>query len=450
MTIPQTPHEQSPQDLAVAKVIYSQEEHGLSADLFNPEAVNLCQTLQQAGFETYIVGGGVRDALLNLHPKDLDIATSATPEEIKNLFSRCILIGRRFRLAHVYLGRYVFEVATFRGTHSETDTQEDSQENAHGMITRDNVYGNMAQDALRRDFTINALYYNPTTNEVIDYTSGFLDLQESRVQTIGDPAVRFTEDPVRMLRAVRIACKSGFDIPDEIFQAIADKRLLLKLVSKARLFEEYKKMFLTGYSVPVFEQLTRHQLLDILFPTTVFYLNDPPHYDFILQSLKNTDSRVREDKPVNPAFLIAVFLWPRYNHIQQHYKEHREKADDFNPETVMSDVLSSQRLMMSIPRHLSQTVRDIWQLQPVLEARKAKQILRTISNKRFRAAYDFMALREKLNQLQPGLVEWWTHIQTLPFEDQKTKIQELTGQNPSSSKKKKRKKRPRIKPDTAL
>ncbi len=357
------------------------------------------------------MGGGVRDLLLGREPKDFDIATDATPEDVKKVFRNCRLIGRRFRLAHVHFGREVIEVATFRGRQEASEEGEHETEN--GMLLRDNVYGSIEEDALRRDFTVNALYYNIDDFSVIDYTDGVRDLNSCVLRLLGDPEQRYREDPVRMLRAVRFAAKLGFSIDPVSEAPIFRLGSLLEDIPSARLFEEVLKLFLHGTALQAFEKLRHYDLFGQLFPATDECLSHEEHQfpiTFVANGLKNTDTRVMQDKPVTPAFLFAVLLWEPVRKLAE-----KIVAGGESPHPAMqlaaSEILSDQIQTVAIPKRFSLQMRDIWCMQHRFEYIQGKRPHRLLAHPRFRAGYDFMLLRAESGESDPELAKWWTEFQ---------------------------------------
>ncbi len=367
--------------------------------------------LKKAGFQAYLVGGGVRDLLLGREPKDFDIATDALPEQVAETFRNCRLIGRRFRLAHVHFGREIIEVATFRGNHAASTEATQSDE---GMLLRDNVYGTIEEDAVRRDFTVNALFYNIEDFSVVDYVGGVEDLQKGELKLIGDPETRYREDPVRMLRAVRFAAKLGFNIDAGSDKPVFELGYLLDEVPPARLFEEVLKLFLGGSAVHTFEKLRHYDLFRHLFPQTDHCLEIEDHgfpIQLLLNGLRNTDTRIREEKPVTPAFLFAVILWEP---VRQLYEQSvaagalRQNAMFQAADTV----LSRQIQTISIPRRFSGQMKEIWNMQLRLEkGTRPGRARKLMENQRFRASYDFLLLRAESGETGDELAQWWTAFQ---------------------------------------
>ena len=399
--------------------------------------------LKAAGFEAHLVGGGVRDLLLGREPKDFDIATDAHPEEVNELFRNSRLIGRRFKLVHVRFGREIIEVATFRCGHDAENSDTGHVED--GMILRDNVYGNLQDDAWRRDFTINSLYYDIRDFSVVDYTGGMADLQAGLLRIIGDAEQRYLEDPVRMLRAVRFAAKLGFRIHADSEAPISELGDRLEAVPAARLFDEMLKLFLSGYAVETFELLRHYDLFRYLFPATDACLakeeHDFPHM-LVAKGLLNTDERVAEGKPVTPAYLFAVLLWEPV----------RERAAALQAEGLSEiqslqqagdEVISAQITQVSLPKRFSLQTREIWVMQARLKRRNGKRAERLFENTRFRAAYDFLLLRAETGEddLQP-LADWWTEYQEVNADNRVS----MADQAPAGAARKKRRRRRRRKP----
>lgn len=387
------------------KRVIPRDQHTVSRKEISENALKVLYRLNKAGFEAYLVGGGVRDVLLGEHPKDFDVATSARPEEVAKVFRNCRLIGRRFRLAHVLFGSDVVEVATFRGAN------DDSPQTEHGMVLRDNVYGTLEQDAERRDFTVNALYYNIADFSVVDFTGGLDDLKKRRLRLIGDPEKRFREDPVRMLRAARFAAKLDFDIEKKTREPIPELAGLLHNVSNARLWDESAKLFLSGYGEACFHQLEQLGLFAALFPATSKALKKSPQWQAMFDAaLRNTDQRIAEEKGVNPAFLFAVLLWPVLQHnLQKRLDRGQHPAPAM--QAAATDVLDEQNRYIAIARRFSLVIREMWSLQHRFESRTPARVDKLYSHPRFRAAFDLLCLRaESEPELKP-LADWWQQYQ---------------------------------------
>ena len=368
----------------------------------------MVRDLQVAGFEAFLVGGSVRDLLLGKVPKDFDVATSATPEEVQDVFPRCRLIGRRFRLAHVRKAGTLIEVATFRGDASEGGDHEKS----NGRILRDNVFGTVEEDAIRRDFTINALFLDPVNGEIRDYVGGYEDLSQRRLRLIGKPEVRYREDPVRLLRAARFEAKLGVRPDAETEAPIRKMAPLLNDVPAARLFEEVCKLFLTGHGVRSMEALQRFGLSSVLFPGLPAGAapGKVQLSTILMKTLENTDERIRDSKPVTPAFLFAALLWQPANQRARELVTSGES--EYNAMMKASDeVIASQARSTAIPRRFSAVTRQIWLMQARLGRTSGKRWKRLLHEQKFRAAYDFLLLRaEEDPSLQP-LCEFWTKAQ---------------------------------------
>ena len=358
----------------------------------------------------------MRDLLLGREPKDFDIATDAHPEDIKKVFRNCRLIGRRFRLAHVHFGREVIEVATFRGMQEPSDDSDHETEN--GMLLRDNVYGSIEEDALRRDFTVNALYYNIDDFSVIDYADGMRDLDSCMLRLLGDPEQRYREDPVRMLRAVRFATKLGFSINSACEEPIFRLGGLLEDIPSARLFEEVLKLFMYGTALQAFEKLRHYDLFGRMFPATDECLFHEEHMfpiTFVANGLKNTDDRVRQGKPVTPAFLFAVLLWEPVRKLAEQIISTGESSQPAMQQAA-SEILSDQVQTVAIPKRFSLQMRDIWCMQHRFEYIQGKRPHRLLTHPRFRAGYDFLLLRAESGEADPELAKWWTQFQELNDE----------------------------------
>ncbi len=393
----------------IQPTIIPRTEHSISRTAINRNALKVLYRLHSAGYGAYLVGGCVRDLLFGFRPKDFDIATDARPEEVRKLFRNCRLIGKRFRLAHILFGREVIEVATFR-THHEKAQEKDGKKSHDGMILRDNVYGTIEDDAWRRDFTINALYYNIADFSVIDYTSGMQDIKDKVLRMIGDPEQRFLEDPVRLLRAVRFVGKLNIQISPEIEPLLHQFSHLLQNVSTARLFQEVLKLFHEGATAPAFELMHKYHLFEQLFPQTADVMHQPETKQLLHEALISTDARTKEGKTVSPAFLLAVFLW---RPVQQHAEEIQE--ENLPPhaalERALQTVLHAQIKRLAIPRTLSIPIREICMLQCHFNHRYGSRPYRTLEHARFRAAYDLLLLRAKAGEPVQEIAEWWTAFQ---------------------------------------
>lgn len=390
--------------------VIPRDQHTISRKDISPNALRVLYRLRESGFGAYLVGGAVRDLLVGGHPKDFDVATSATPEEVKALFRNCRLIGRRFRLAHVVFGREIIEVATFR---ANIDDGSGDRELDNGRLVRDNVYGTIEDDAIRRDFTCNALYYAIEDFSVRDYCGGFEDVQARLMKLIGDPELRYQEDPVRMLRAVRLAAKLNFDIEVGTAEPIPRLAGLLSEAAPARLFEEILKLFLSGHGVASFEGLERYGLLGALFPESAAALKSNRSgalRAMVLEGLRNTDARVANDEPVSPAFLFALLLWPAFCRTLMGLQAQGVQPEDAQRRAA-DRVTLHQLERVALPRRFSLPMQEIWLLQTRFSSRQRKRVFRTLSHPRFRAAFDFLVLRQFASADHAADVEFWRDAQ---------------------------------------
>ncbi|MEX1081134.1 MAG: polynucleotide adenylyltransferase PcnB, partial [Halofilum sp. (in: g-proteobacteria)] len=383
------------------------DEHTVSRKQINSNALKVLYRLHNSGFEAHLVGGGVRDLLLGLEPNDFDVATDATPEEIRSLFRNCRLIGRRFRLAHVVFGRDIIEVATFRADHRSAD-EEDARVHDRGRILRDNVFGTIEEDAFRRDFTINALYYDISQFAVLDYADGLRDLEARELRLIGDPHIRYREDPVRMLRAARFAAKLDFEVEPNTAAPMADLGPLLRDIPPSRLFDEVLKIFQSGHAVRSLDQLRKHGLLQYLFPTADQALErgDALYTELLRRALENTDKRLAEGKPVTPAFLYAVLLWPRVTELAAAFAEDGEPPA-MAMQRAAARCIEEQQDYTSLPKRFSGPVREIWLLQAKLERFRRKRARSLLGHPRLRAAWDFLCLRRDAGEDLSEACTWW-------------------------------------------
>lgn len=390
--------------------IIPRSEHGVSRSNISENALKVLYRLKNAGYAAYLVGGGVRDLLLGIQPKDFDIATDAHPEQVRELFRNCRLIGRRFRLAHVHFGREIIEVSTFRASHNDAIDGEGHEED--GRIIRDNVYGQLDDDVWRRDFTVNALYYNIEDYSIVDYVGGIEDIQNKQLRLIGIAEDRYREDPVRMLRAIRFAIKLDFSIHPVSEQPIRDLASLLEEIPEARLFEEFLKLFMGGRSTEAYQQLREYGLFAMLFPQTEVLLeqNNEFIHKLLASAFRNTDQRLAEDKPVTPAFLLAALLWvPVRNLANDHESNGLSEMDAIH---LASDaIISHQIRSTSMPRRFTHMARDMWALQVRLKNTRGKRPFRLLTHQRFRAAYDFLLLRAEAGEDIRELASWWTEFQ---------------------------------------
>jgi poly(A) polymerase len=428
-------------DVPIRLEVVSRDQHNISRRNISPNALRVLYKLREAGFAAYLVGGAVRDLLLGGHPKDFDVATDAHPEQVKQLFRNCRLIGRRFRLAHVHYGAEIIEVATFRGT---ADDGSGARELVDGRIVRDNVYGTIEEDAVRRDFTVNALYYAVEDFSVRDYVGGYRDVQGRVLRLIGDPERRFREDPVRILRAARFAAKLGFRIEDRASVALGKLKHLIADAPPARLFDECLKLFLAGHALQSFRVLREHALLDTLLPGFDAALaRHPASLQLIESALVSTDERVREGKPVTPAFLFAALLWPAL------LLEMSRRGDD-DWLSACQDVVASQTARIALPKRFSLPMQEIWLMQPRLDARQRKRSSRLLSHPRFRAAFDFLCLRASADPTLQPTVTFWEGMQgsvrpaaVIDVESEASDIEPAADHAASASTPKKRRRRRR-------
>lgn len=422
------------------------EQHGLSSDLFSRNAVNVTLRLQESGYQAFLVGGCVRDALLGERPKDFDVATNATPEQVHSVFRNSRIIGRRFRLVHVLFGREMVEVATFRSNHTARDAASGrAVKDSSGRILRDNVYGTLEEDALRRDFTINALYYNPADRTLHDFAGGMSDLQQRTLRLIGDPETRYLEDPVRMLRAVRFAAKLGIPLPAETGEPIHRLGHLLGDIPAARLYEEVLKVFLNGSAEASFELMQQYNLFAPLFPYSAREIEKEQAYsaELVRLALRNTDIRLAEGKTVTPAFLFAALLWPALQPLAAQCQ-----AEGLAPVPAMQKaahkLVPMQLQHIAIPKRFTAPMQEIWALQERLPYRYGRRAETVLAHPRFRAAYDFLLLREDAGEDTGSLGQWWTEYQFANEPDRRRMITELSG--PVRKSRRPRKRKPRSSP----
>lgn len=397
-------------------------KHRFDRHNVSPCATKVIDGLVRAGFQAYLVGGSIRDGLLGFQPKDFDVSTDATPEQIKQVFRNARIIGRRFRIVHVRFGREIIEVTTFRGQASNSNQQVESNT---GQLLRDNVYGDMHSDAIRRDFTANALYYSPGNESIYDYTHGIDDINKRQLRIIGDPLTRYKEDPVRLLRAIRFSAKLGFAIEEQTAAPIADNGHLLTHVPPARLFDEILKLFLNGSATATYSLLRDYQLLDSLFPGTMAVINKSPYFEGLIDAVMlNTDKRIRSDKRVTPAFIYGALLWPAFI-----YEQHR-LVEEGVPiiaavHQAADSVIAQQLTTIAIPKRFSIPMRQIWELQWRLALRTGKKADKLLEHPKFRAGYDFLLMREAAGEKLNGLGNWWTRYQDVSEEVREAMVDEL-------------------------
>ena len=441
-------------DLSEADII-EREDHCISRKSISPNAVKVLYRLNEAGYQAFLVGGGVRDLLLGDTPKDFDISTNATPEQIKQLFRNAMIIGRRFKIIHLRFGREIIEVTTFRAHHApENEFTEkttnrsikglDSAHSSAGMILRDNVYGNINEDALRRDFTANALYYTIDGFRIIDFANGLQDIENRLLRMIGDPATRYREDPVRLLRAVRFAAKLGFDIEKKTRAPMNELAPLLESISPARIFDETLKLLTGGQAEKTFDLLRQFKIGDVLFPATMVCTKDPqtPEAQLLRLAMRNTDRRLDQGKTVTPAFLYAAILWPP---LQQQLRNNVDERLATLPEQqeAANQVILRQIKVTAIPKRFSIATREIWELQLRLQVRTRRAAETVFAHPRFRAGYDFLLLREEAGEALDGIGQWWTDFQ---IGDKNQQEQMLESLGKGGSTKRRRRRKPNRKP----
>ncbi|MGH8263370.1 MAG: polynucleotide adenylyltransferase PcnB [Steroidobacteraceae bacterium] len=428
--------------------IIPRADHNISRNDISGNALKVLYRLKEAGYHAFLVGGAVRDLLLGLHPKDFDIATDAEPEEVRRLFRNCRLIGRRFRLAHVFFGNDIIEVATFRASSAPEEPEPDDEPefpddvdeehrvvHASGRILRDNLYGTIDDDVWRRDFTANALYYNIEDFSIWDYVDGVADINARVLRVVGDPTTRFREDPVRMLRAIRFAAKLDFTLAPETATPIGALKRMLAEVPAARLFDETMKMFLKGAALATWRRLRTHELDAMLFPGTARYFDEHPEgpeYRLLERGLENTDARIAADKAVTPTFLFGVLL----------YAPIREAAlrmvEQGTPESqalfLASDhVVKAEQRNVSIPKRFTLPMRELLAFQPRFRRREGRKALALLEHPRFRAAYDFLLLRCEVGLEEAAVGDWWTRIQTLPIDERQALVDVRGPEGPRST-----------------
>lgn len=428
--------------------IIARPDHPISRAGISRGALKVLYTLKDAGHEAYLVGGGLRDLLLGHEPKDFDVATSARPEAVQALFRRnCRLIGRRFVLAHVRMGAEIIEVATFRAAPRAPDG--DARLDPGGRILRDNVYGTREQDAFRRDFTINALFYNIEDYSIVDYAGGMQDLRDGVLRLIGDPETRYREDPVRMLRAVRFMAKLGFNIHPDSEEPLPRLGALLAEVPPARLFEELLKLLLSPHALETFEKLRHYGLFGRLFPLTEAALTEQLGgfpLTLLVHALQNTERRIAEDKPVTPAFLFAALLWEPVR-----LRMESAIASGQRPYMALMDaaqtVVETQNAIVALPKRFSIPMREIWQMQLKLNDRRGRQPHKLLGHPRFRAAYDFLLLRAEAGETDPEVARWWTEFQAAMPQQRDAMTEQTAGD--ASPRRKRRRRRGRGKKPAA-
>ena len=409
--------------------------HGIHKTDVSSAALKTCEGLHAAGFKAYLVGGCVRDALLGKTPKDFDIATDATPEQVTRVFRRARIIGRRFQIVHVTWGREIIEVTTFRGTQENAETDE------HGRVLRDNAFGTIEDDARRRDFTVNALYYDPQADILLDYHKGVADLKAKVLRIIGDPESRYREDPVRMLRSARFAAKLGFTIEPKSREPIAALGPLLRNIPPARLFDEMLKLLTSGYAMACLKQLREEGLHHGMLPMLDMILEQQGGAHFIETALAHTDERVRQDKSVSPSFLFACLLWPQ---VRKRWDARVAKGEGRYPALMaaIDSVLEDQSDQLAIQKRIVADIYEIWGMQPRFERRSGGIPFRLVEHLRFRSGFDFLLLRCECSEADPELATWWTEFQSADAETREEMVKTApAGPKSTSSSKRRRRNR---------
>ncbi|MBL8414544.1 MAG: polynucleotide adenylyltransferase PcnB [Propionivibrio sp.] len=423
--------------------------HGIRRDDISNGSRRTVETLQEQGYKAYVVGGAVRDLLAGITPKDYDVATNATPEQVRHCFRRSRIIGRRFQIVHVMMGAETIEVTTFRGHHDQLGGNK-SHTDDQGRVLRDNVFGSEKEDAARRDFTVNALYFDPVSETIIDYHHGVADLKQKTLRMIGDPKTRYREDPVRMLRAVRLAAKLGLTIDPEASRPIREMSELIENVPPSRLFDEMLKLLTSGHAVQCVQQLRAEGLHHGLLPLLDVILEQPLGERFVMLALESTDRRVREGKPISPGFLFATLLW---HEVLAKWEALMSRGSEGETPTrvpariparipalflAMDEVLDVQAEKLAITRRIAGDIKDIWALQPRFEQRSGKRPYGVLEQPRFKAAYDFLLLRAESGEVDGELGEWWTQFMN---RDGDARAAMLLPPKPDEKKKRRRRKR---------
>lgn len=423
-------------DHTVEPALIPVDQHGIRREQISPAADKVCSVLQENGYKAFVVGGAVRDLLIGQSPKDYDVATSATPEQVRDLFRRSRIIGRRFRIVHVMSSRETIEVSTFRASHDEESAETDE----HGRVLRDNVFGSQAEDASRRDFTVNALYYDPSNETIIDYHHGVADIQQKTLRMIGDPRARYREDPVRMLRAVRLGAKLGLTIDPAARTPIREMAELLENVPAPRLFDEMLKLLFSGHAVKCLEQLRAEGLHHGLLPLLDVILKQPAGERFVWLALENTDDRIRAEQSVSPGFLFATLLW---HEVLANWENRKLAGESPQPALfeAMDNVLDSQARKIAITRRIAADIKEIWALQPRFERRAGKAPYRLIEQPRYRAGWDFLRLRAQSGEISMELVDWW-HTFAHAGHDEREALLAQPFPDESSPKRRKRRRKP--------
>jgi poly(A) polymerase len=424
----------------VQPIVFGPKDHRIDPQLLSPNAVRVTQTLQEAGFKAFVVGGAVRDLLLGIKPKDFDVATNATPEQVKRLFRRAFIIGKRFQIVHVMFGQELIEVTTFRG-----NSNDNAPKDEHGRVLRDNTFGEQHEDAERRDFTINAMYYDPASQTVLDYHHGVDDIRNKTLRMIGVPEARYREDPVRLLRVVRFAAKLNFNIDSATREPIRVMAPLVNNVPAARVFDEMIKMLMSGHALACLKQLRKEGLHHGLLPLLDVVLEQPLGEKFVTLALNNTDERVREGKPVSPGFLFASLLW---HQVVEKWNAYQAAGEYPIPALHLAadDVLDAQTEKLALQRKIASDMRDIWAMQPRFERRVGKSPYKLLEHQRLRAGYDFFMLRCASGEIDQELGDWWTDFIAADGPGREAllaKKPKASGDAPAPAKKRRRRRKPK-------
>ena len=419
---------------------YTQDEHKINQRFVSRHAIKVCQVLQQHGYDAFIVGGAVRDLLAGFKPKDFDVATNATPEQIRPLFRRARIIGRRFRLVHVVFGREIIETSTFRGGNNNANHTD-----THGRILRDNQFGSQEEDALRRDFTLNALYYDPLADIIIDYHNGVEDLNNRIVRIIGDPEVRYREDPVRMMRALRFEAKLDATIEENTRAPIQTLAPLIANVPGSRLIDELIKLLTCGNAMACLQALMEAELDKPVLPLLREVWEIEGGKDFTSLALARTDARVRANQGNSPGFLLAALLWPL---LRQQWTEIIEAGEHTIPalHNAADNIIARHAQVLPIQKRLQADMRDIWFMQPRFNRRSPKAIRKMLAQPRFRAAVDFLQLRAESKEVDSVHAQWWMDLANAKESTRQTMLAELRGSSRST---RNRRRRQRSKPKSS-
>jgi len=427
-------------------IVVGPQDHPLSPQLICPHALEVVRVLKENNFQAYLVGGCIRDLLMGLKPKDFDVATDATPNDVKKLFRRSRIVGRRFQIAHVQFGRDIIEVTTFRSDSTKQDNSSSNsrrlQQSPTGVLTRDNVFGSIKDDAHRRDLTVNALYYDPIDNSLHDFCRGLDDLNKRTIRMIGDPATRYREDPVRLLRVARFAARLNFRVDPKTFKPIARSAGNLSHVSAPRLFDETIKLFMGGQGREVFELLMDYRLFEQLFPQTSRLINqgNSTARALLVQALINTDLRIQNNQRVTPAFIYAALLWPVVQQLASSLQS-AGQSPSMAINKASNEVIANQISITAIPKRFTLAMREIWSLQLMLSRRAGNRAKRLAEHPRFRAGYDFVLLREQAGEDLNGLGDWWTRYQQVDEQQQLKMVEDLPPQRNPGRRNRRRKSR---------